>query len=131
MAIPKTLAPEKGELDLVIDEDNGEGMTDLLQAAEEEEDEEVQAVTSRPTHSVRLNRLHNLLAIASLNQTFVIRSVSSESSSSEPPGAPFKAGAVWERALWLNLSNLSDKEKAAEGTVLAGCHRHLWQKCKL
>lgn len=47
------LAPEKGELDLVIDEDNGEGMTDLLQAAEEEEDEEAQAVTSRPAHSVR------------------------------------------------------------------------------
>lgn len=41
------LALEEGEGDLVTDEDDGDGKTDLLQAVEEEEDEEAQAVTSR------------------------------------------------------------------------------------
>lgn len=43
------LAPEEweGEGDHLIDEDDGEGMTDLLQAAEEKKDEEAQAALFR------------------------------------------------------------------------------------
>lgn len=44
------LAPEEGEGDLVFEEDDGEGMTDLLQATEEEEDEEAQA--TRPSSAL-------------------------------------------------------------------------------